>query len=150
MLRSRAETRKAMLADSAILRKIEKQPKRSAGFKQLVKELGLGKRRGDDAESQLSEQALAQRAQLMLERIAIAEDAVGPVEHPLALGGKSLEPLAAFDDGNAELGFELADGGGKSRLRDIAALGGAAEMLLARQGDQITEMPKGDHETGKN
>ena len=30
-----------MLADSAILKKIEKQPKRSAGFKQLVKELGL-------------------------------------------------------------------------------------------------------------
>src|SRR5271170_7240345 len=30
-----------MLADSTILKKIEKQPKRSAGFKQLVKELGL-------------------------------------------------------------------------------------------------------------
>ena len=30
-----------MLADSAILKKIEKQPKRSAGFKLLVKELGL-------------------------------------------------------------------------------------------------------------
>jgi ribonuclease R len=30
-----------MLSDSAILKKIERQPKRSAGFKQLVRELGL-------------------------------------------------------------------------------------------------------------
>jgi ribonuclease R len=30
-----------MLSDSAILRKIERQPKRTAGFKQLVRELGL-------------------------------------------------------------------------------------------------------------
>jgi ribonuclease R len=30
-----------MLSDSAILKKIEQQPKRSAGFKQLVRELGL-------------------------------------------------------------------------------------------------------------
>ena len=51
MLRSRAETRKAMLADSAILRKIEKQPKRSAVFKQLVKELGLH----GDARKELAE-----------------------------------------------------------------------------------------------
>src|ERR1700747_1076883 len=30
-----------MLSDSAILQKIERQPKRAAGFKQLVRELGL-------------------------------------------------------------------------------------------------------------
>ena len=30
-----------MLSDSAILKKISSQPKRSAGFKQLVRELGL-------------------------------------------------------------------------------------------------------------
>ena len=30
-----------MLSDSAILKKIERQPKRMAGFKQLVRELGL-------------------------------------------------------------------------------------------------------------
>jgi ribonuclease R len=34
-----------MLSDSAILKKIEQQPKRAAGFKQLVRELGL---RGDE------------------------------------------------------------------------------------------------------
>ena len=37
-----------MLSDSAILKKIERQPKRTAGFKQLVRELGLhGKQRSD-------------------------------------------------------------------------------------------------------
>src|SRR5215831_12024608 len=30
-----------MLSDSTILKKIERQPKRAAGFKQLVRELGL-------------------------------------------------------------------------------------------------------------
>jgi len=35
----------AMLSDSAILKKIERQPKRTAGFKQLVRELGV---RGED------------------------------------------------------------------------------------------------------
>src|SRR5207245_6029816 len=37
-----------MLSDSAILKKIEHQPKRTAGFKQLVRELGLhGEERQD-------------------------------------------------------------------------------------------------------
>jgi ribonuclease R len=37
-----------MLSDAAILKKIERQPKRAAGFKQLVRELGLhGKQRSD-------------------------------------------------------------------------------------------------------
>ena len=36
-----------MLSDSAILKHIARQPKRSAGFKQLVRELGLhGEARG--------------------------------------------------------------------------------------------------------
>ena len=30
-----------MLSDSAILKKIERQPKRTAGFKQLLRELGV-------------------------------------------------------------------------------------------------------------
>ena len=30
-----------MLSDSAILKKIERQPKRTAGFKQMVRELGV-------------------------------------------------------------------------------------------------------------
>ena len=37
----RADTRELMLSDSAILKHIALQPKRSAGFKQLVRELGL-------------------------------------------------------------------------------------------------------------
>src|SRR5690242_8656474 len=37
-----------MISDSDILKKIQKQPKRSAGFKQLVRELGLhGEERGE-------------------------------------------------------------------------------------------------------
>src|ERR1035438_6335411 len=52
-----------MLTDQAILRHIERQPHRSAGFKQLVREMGL---RGDDRR-QLSErlQALAKSGRLI-------------------------------------------------------------------------------------
>jgi ribonuclease R len=41
-----------MLSDSSILKKIEHQPKRSAGFKQLVRELGV---HGGDARHELSD-----------------------------------------------------------------------------------------------
>ena len=41
-----------MLSDSSILKKIEHQPKRSAGFKQLVRELGI---HGSDARAELTD-----------------------------------------------------------------------------------------------
>jgi ribonuclease R len=41
-----------MLSDSSILKKIEQQPKRTAGFKQLVRELGL---HGGDARAELTD-----------------------------------------------------------------------------------------------
>jgi len=67
-----------MLADSAILKKISQQPKRTAGFKQLVRELGLH----GDARRELSErlQKLVHGGQLMQvdsDRYAIPQPAVG-------------------------------------------------------------------------
>jgi ribonuclease R len=66
------------LSDSAILKKIERQPKGSAGFKQLVRELGLH----GHARQELSEllQRLASSGQLMQldsDRYAISKDARG-------------------------------------------------------------------------
>ena len=40
-----------MISDAAILKKIERQPKRTAGFKQLVREMGIH----GDARRELSE-----------------------------------------------------------------------------------------------
>jgi ribonuclease R len=67
-----------MLSDSDILKKIERQPKRTAGFKQMVRELGV---RGD-ARRELSErlQQLVARGQLVQvdsDRYAIPQAAAG-------------------------------------------------------------------------
>jgi ribonuclease R len=67
-----------MLSDSAILKKISQQPKRMAGFKQLVRELGLH----GEARRELSErlQKLAHSGQLVQvasDRYAIPQPAAG-------------------------------------------------------------------------
>src|SRR5713226_7824739 len=67
-----------MISDSDILKKIERQPKRTAGFKQMVRELGV---RGD-ARRELSErlQQLVAKGQLMQvdsDRYALPQAAAG-------------------------------------------------------------------------
>src|SRR5437764_1297318 len=65
-----------MISDSAILKKIERQPKRSAGFKQMVRELGVH----GDARRELSERlkhlvARGQLQQIDSDRYAIPQPA---------------------------------------------------------------------------
>ena len=67
-----------MLPDSAILKKIERQPKHSAGFKQLVRELGLH----GDARQELEEKlnrlvAGGQLLRVGADRYAIPQAAAG-------------------------------------------------------------------------
>jgi ribonuclease R len=67
-----------MLADSTILKKIEKQPKRSAGFKQLVKELGVhGEARKELAERLQNLITSGHLLQLEAGRYAIPQPAAG-------------------------------------------------------------------------
>ncbi len=72
----------------------------------------LGKGRGDDAEHQPADEfALpgADRPQFLLERLPVVQDEMGPFQHPVAFRGEADVTLAALDDGNPELLFELAD-----------------------------------------
>src|SRR6266849_1881683 len=67
-----------MLSDSAILKKIERQPKRSAGFKQMVRELGIH----GDARRELLERlkhlvASGQLQQVDSDRYAIPQPVAG-------------------------------------------------------------------------
>jgi ribonuclease R len=67
-----------MLSDSAILKKIERQPKRMAGFKQLVRELGLhGGERRELAERLERMVASGQITQLDADRYALPQTAAG-------------------------------------------------------------------------
>src|SRR2546428_8654817 len=67
-----------MLSDSDILKKIERQPKCTAGFKQMVRELGV---RGDDrrvfAERLKHLTAMGQLVQVDSDRYAIPQAAAG-------------------------------------------------------------------------
>ena len=67
-----------MISDSDILKKIERQPKRMAGFKQLVRELGV---RGDDrrvlAERLKHLAAMGQLVQVDSDRYAVPQAAAG-------------------------------------------------------------------------
>src|SRR5437016_1817103 len=67
-----------MLSDSAILKKIERQPKRTAGFKQLVRELGVHGDERQDLHDRLDR--LARSGQLLKQdsdRYAIPQAAAG-------------------------------------------------------------------------
>ena len=48
--------------------------------------------------------------------------------------------MAALDDPDIEPALQIADSRRQRRLRDIEARGGAAEMLLARQRDEIFKL----------
>jgi len=67
-----------MLSDSIILKKIARQPRHTAGFKQLVRELGLhGEARRDLAERLKKLAGSGQLAQLDSDRFAIPQAAAG-------------------------------------------------------------------------
>ncbi|HEY1272672.1 MAG TPA: hypothetical protein VGF08_11830, partial [Terriglobales bacterium] len=67
------------IADSAILKKIDRQPKHSAGFKQLVRELGL---HGDDR------QELADRLKKLVARGELVQVDSDRYATPQAATGK--------------------------------------------------------------
>jgi ribonuclease R len=88
-----------MLSDSAILKKIERQPKHSAGYKQLVRELGL---HGDDRKE------LSGRLQKMVSRGELVQVDSGRYAIPQAASGKNsvAGKLSQHRDG---FGFVIPD-----------------------------------------
>src|SRR6266700_4380017 len=69
-----------MLSDSAILKKIERQPKRTAGFKQLVRELGVHGDERQDLKQDSDRYAIPQAAagkNLIVGRLSMHRDGFG-------------------------------------------------------------------------
>ncbi len=100
-----------MLSDAIVLKKIQRQPKQSAGYKQLVRELGL---HGD------ARKELAGRLQKMVSRGELVQVDGDRYAIPQAASGKNLVPgkLSLHRDG---FGFVIPDlssasGNLKSRL----------------------------------
>jgi ribonuclease R len=76
-----------MLSDSTILKHIARQPKRAAGFKQLVRELGLHREARGDLDTHLQKLVAAgELVQLNSDRYALPQPAAGKNEKNLVVG----------------------------------------------------------------
>src|ERR1700691_4366586 len=76
-----------MLSDSTILKHIARQPKRSAGFKQLVRELGLHGNARDELDTLLQKLVAAgELIQLNSDRYALPQAATGKNDKNLVVG----------------------------------------------------------------
>ena len=116
-----------MITDQAILRHIERQPHRSAGFKQLVREMSI---RGDERR-QLAErlQAMVQSGRLLetaRDRFTLAEHAAS---HQNLIAGR----LSMHRDG---YGFVIPNAGQRSTIEGDIYIGPQA-IGSAMHGDQV-------------
>ncbi|MEF9602370.1 hypothetical protein O4J55_08480 [Paracoccus sp. PXZ] len=97
----------------------------------LGQQRGGGHGRGDDAQPQPPGQpAPVPAVQVVMQAVVIRQDLPAPMQHPFALRRQRQETVAADDQAQVQLVLQLADGVGQRGLRDIAALGRPAEMLL--------------------
>ena len=96
---------------------------------------------GQHAEAEGSLHALiAEVVELLLEAVAVFLHLLGPGEDALAFGGEALKALAALDDADVHIFFQLLDAGGEGGLRDVAGGGGAGEVALLVEGEQVFEV----------
>jgi hypothetical protein len=99
-----------------------------------------GQRRGDRGDTDVAGKTPLQGVDLLMHGAGVADDAPGPVEHPLALRREALEPRSALHQEHAEGFLELLDAGGEGGLADAAGLGGVSEVALAGERDDEFEL----------
>lgn len=88
--------------------------------------------------------------QLVLAGLGQFADALSLLQHLLRLGddtfadrGQAHRALAALEDQHAELVFQFLHSHRQGRLADVAALGGAAEVLFLGEGDDVAQLGEG-------
>ena len=77
-----------------------------------------------------------------MQRLDLAADRPGPLEHPHAELGGHRAPPAPHEELHAELGLELADVLGDVRLHRVEAVGGGGEGALLGHREQGLELAK--------
>ena len=78
--------------------------------------------------------------QLVAHGAGIAHNAAAPVQHTQALRREAHEAGTTLDEQDTERRLQLFDSGRQGRLCDAAGVSGAAEMLLARQGEEEDQL----------
>ncbi len=72
--------------------------------------------------------------------VHVTQHALGLRDHRDTHGRENHLPVAAFDKGDFQFFFEFADLRRQRRLTDEARFGGATEMQMLGQCDQITQV----------
>src|SRR5581483_247817 len=104
----------------------------------------IGRQRRDDPKAQGSRKHIAMRGEFD-EVARRGENAIGARSDLRAGVGEDDLAGTALDERGAELALELADLHGERRLRDGAILSRAAEMPVAGERAQVTQLTQGDH-----
>jgi hypothetical protein len=76
----------------------------------------------DHTEPQQSRETAAQTREIDPQTVILAESLLGPGEHPVTLGGKAQETVAANDKPDFEIVLQLTDSGRKRGLGNMARL----------------------------
>ena len=109
---------------------------------QCGRELGKQRvrRRAGEAHREASELAARRPARVLGRAVDGRQDLTRPPQKHLA-GRRELDPAGrAVQQCHAELGLQPSDLLRKRRLGDVQALGGAAEVALLGDGDEVAEM----------
>ena len=102
----------------------------------------IGSAVGNRADPKPAAESLVDLLEAAPQVLGFRQDAVGVVEHEPALRGQADKPVAALDDRRPEIVLEQAYRRRQRRLRDVAGLGRASEMLFPGQRGQIFELPQ--------
>ncbi|GLE51357.1 hypothetical protein ATCCBAA256_09430 [Mycobacterium montefiorense] len=101
---------------------------------------------GDHPQAQLADEAGLQCRDFQLEGVAVGQDPPRPVHQPFALGRQTFEFLAAPDQRDLQLVFELADCFRQRRLGYMTGIRRVREMPLPGQRDEVLQLTK-QHES---
>ena len=96
----------------------------------------------DDAERRVAGLEALQHRQVLAQRLELAADRPGPVEHPDPELGRHRAPAAPHEELHAELGLELVDVPGHVRLHRVEPVGGGREGALLGHREQRFELAK--------
>ena len=94
----------------------------------------------DHADAQMPAQPFPHALQVLAHRPRIADQPAGPDQHPLPLRRQPEIARTAPHQHDTQLVLELLDSGRQGRLRHPARIGGTAEALRARDGDEVGEL----------
>ena len=93
------------------------------------------------AEAHAALEQLSQVVHVGARRLDLVEDPSRALDQARAGVGHRHAPRRAIDERHAELGLQRADLSRQRRLRHVRTCGGAREVLLLRQRDQVPELP---------